>query len=618
MTLEASRQIVLCNGAAKAIVSRQKGDKEPLRLDYKDGGHVRLRLPNFVRSIGTLPIRILDLLEIAAYVFAADRLTSRGAKDQLVYDSWSRTFCFAIKVRDPEFWNARSTQDKLRALLLYISGDRDYQFRFIGGHDTTPAHLFDSEEFLLEPTKPHHIMPFSGGLDSLAGAVQHLSTSNDIVCLVSHRSGQPSTAKTQDKLVTALSERFQGRVRHYTFSTGLTNGRAVSESQRTRTFLYGAIAFALARGLSQKSLTFYENGITSSNFARRQDAINSRASRTTHPKTMRLLEEFFSHIVGERFGVDNAFRWKTKSEVLEVISAYRAENWISSAVTCSKTTMAHRDHTHCGGCFQCVDRRFSVSATQLTDFDQGSLYALDFLSEAVKDPESKTALIDYVRLGLEFAHQSSDAFYDRYLIDIAEIVGPHDELDDVVQKLSDLVKRFGEQTVRALQQFHQHADVTQPTVKDSLLDIIDKREYLKSDPERFAEKLCEQLQAAIPTMFARQRPVNENDFNDKVHGLLKSESDDYRREFPITSFALAKVVPDHEFPECDVVIESKYLRGNTTASKVTEDIAADLVKYPRSSFIVFALYDPDRSIRDDVVFARDIQKMRHCRVLIMR
>lgn len=333
---------------------------------------------------------------------------------------------------------------------------------------------------------------------------------------------------------------------------------------------------------------------------------------------MRLLGDFLTHVLDQPFSVENVFRWKTKSEVLQVLIMHHAEDLISSAVSCSKTTMAHGNHTHCGACFQCVDRRFAVSVTQLTSYDQASLYALDFLSEPVKDPESRTALIDYARLGLKFAKQSADAFYDEHLSEISDVIGPSDNADDVILELSNLVRRFGHQTAEALQQFHRHEDVSQPTVKESLLDIIDRRDYLKSEPERLVEKLCERLQAAIPTMFARQRPADENDFNDKVHGLIKSESNDYRREFPVVSFGLAKVIPDHEFSEHNVLIESKYLRGTTTATKITDQIAADLTKYPSSSLVLFALYDPDKSIRDDVAFARDLEKIQRCRILILR
>jgi 7-cyano-7-deazaguanine synthase in queuosine biosynthesis len=619
MTAPPQRQVVLCNGAGRSLVRRRKGDKASLELTYASEGQVRLRLPDFIRSVGSLPSRVLDLLEIAAYIFAADRLTNRGEKDSVIYDSWSRTFCFGIKVRDAEFWNSPLTQDKLNKLLLFITGDREFKFHFMRGHATPPTHLFDSEQFITEPWKPHHVMLFSGGLDSLAGAVERLDTSDDIVCLVSHRS-QHSTIKTQNALVAALKARFPDRVKHYYFSCGLMNGRAVSETQRTRTFLYGSIAFALASGLSQKQFSFYENGITSLNFARRQDAINARASRTTHPKTMQLLSDFLAHVANAPFEVDNVYRWKTKAEVLRVIDRYGQSDLIPSAVTCSKTNFADGSHSHCGGCFQCIDRRFSASAVGLSDYDPPSLYSLDFLSEGVNEPESRTALIDYARLGLEFEKESDDHFCDRHLTEIAEVIADTDVQEDVVSGLCDLVKRFGNQTGQALRNFHRSADVTQPVVPNSLLSIIDNRgeTYLQPEQERFARRICGRLMEAIPTMFARRRPVDENDFNDKVHGLIKSESKDYQREFPTVSFALAKVIPDHEFAKHQVIIESKYLRAATRVSKITDELAADLTKYPKDSLIVFGLYDPDRAIRDDMAFTRDIESVRRCRVVILR
>ncbi|OFW26716.1 MAG: hypothetical protein A3H27_04650 [Acidobacteria bacterium RIFCSPLOWO2_02_FULL_59_13] len=119
-------------------------------------------------------------------------------------------------------------------------------------------------------------------------------------------------------------------------------------------------------------------------------------------------------------------------------------------------------------------------------------------------------------------------------------------------------------------------------------------------------------------MFAVNRPINENDFNDKVQGLLQADAEDYRREFPATQFALARVVPDHEFQNYQVLIEAKYIRKGTALSKVTDQIAADIVKYPASSYIVFAIYDPDRVIRNDASFAGDVESRRKCKVLALR
>ena len=119
-------------------------------------------------------------------------------------------------------------------------------------------------------------------------------------------------------------------------------------------------------------------------------------------------------------------------------------------------------------------------------------------------------------------------------------------------------------------------------------------------------------------MFAGNRPINENDFNDKIQGLLQADAEQYRREYPATQFALARVVPDHEFQHYHVLIESKYIRKGTTLSKVTDQIAADIVKYPVSAYVVFVIFDPDRVIRDDVRFASDIESRRKCKVLALR
>lgn len=611
-------RIVFCNRAPRSTIRRRKGDPEPLVLDYRDNHRIRLRLPDFVRSVGTIPPRVLDLMELAGYLFAVDRLTTRGQPDALMFNSWSRSFHIAMKVRDAKFWGNQTTKQKLNDLLLFMTGDREYTFDFQPGHTTDRAHLFDSEEFQITPERSHHVMLFSGGLDSLAGAIDRLNNSNDIVCLVSHRSGQPSTAMTQARLVDALAQRFPDRVKGYRFGTGLTNKRAVSETQRTRTFLYGSIAFALAIALGQKDVTFYENGITSLNFPRRQDLLNARASRTTHPRTMFLLSEFLSHVAGNPIAVNNPYRWKSKVDVLEVLKTHNAADLIPSTVTCSRTTMTRGDHTHCGGCFQCVDRRFSARASGLSDVDHSALYTLDMLSQNIADGEAKTVILDYIRLGLGFMADTPDSFCHGWLTEISDAMCPGDKEEPFVDAMYQLINRFGKQTVAALEAFARSADITKKPVGGSLLHIIQQQEYLKSEPERFAEKVAAKLQRAVPAMFAVNRPINENDFNDKIQGLLQADAEEYRREYPATQFALARVVPDHEFQNYQVLIEAKYIRKGTALSKVTDQIAADIVKYPIAAYIVFAIYDPDRAIRDDVRFAGDIESRRKCKVLALR
>jgi hypothetical protein len=94
---------VLCNGAK--LPTGVLAETTPLQLDYRHGQHqnIRIELPDFIQSVFHLPGRILDLLELAAYVYCADRSVTRGPKEAVEYHKWSRSFHFHIKVRDFEF-----------------------------------------------------------------------------------------------------------------------------------------------------------------------------------------------------------------------------------------------------------------------------------------------------------------------------------------------------------------------------------------------------------------------------------------------------------------------------------------------------------------------------------
>jgi hypothetical protein len=72
--------------------------------------NINLELPKFISSVFHLSDRILDLLELAAYLFAADRMSNRGAKEAVEYHNWSRSFEFHMRVRDFDFWANSSTQ----------------------------------------------------------------------------------------------------------------------------------------------------------------------------------------------------------------------------------------------------------------------------------------------------------------------------------------------------------------------------------------------------------------------------------------------------------------------------------------------------------------------------
>jgi hypothetical protein len=427
--------------------------------------------------------------------------------------------------------------------------------------------------------------------------------------------------RTQRQLADALERLFPGRTTHYTFDCVLHGQRAAEETQRSRVFLYVSIAYALACALSQPELFVYENGITALNFARREDLLKARASRTTHPKTIRLLNDFLSEVSGSEFTIRSPFSWMTKADVLQRLGSMKHERLLTSAVSCSKTFQRmKREATHCGACSQCVERRFAAYAAGLDDIDESGLYALDFVDQEVRG-EARTVLLDFARQGRDFAESGVDQFYSERTAELVDVLDGFPSMSEqtVVQKIWELCRRHGEQVLHAIRRMREvHDNPYSAIPHGSFLEMVSEREYLKEPIKRFVEAVCRKLTIALPLAFQHNQPTNENDFNDKVSAILASEKEEMEREHPAIRFALAHAVPDHSARRSDVFIESKYIRGGTTPAKVNEGMAADLTKYGRRRHVLFVVYDPARSIGDDLRFKTDFENAGPCTVLLVR
>ena len=621
MKTEGTHRIFLCNGATPSVGLDQT---DYAILDYRSSSSeppmVRLGLPDFVRSVYYLPDRCLDLLEIAAYVFAADRLSSRGSREAVEYQAWSRTFHFVVKVRDYEFWRQSSVNDALGAVLLFATGDQDYRFTFQPGHATPPTSLFDKEVFSVEHGSDLSVMLFSGGIDSLAGAVQRLEQTSDHICLVSHLS-QPGTIRTQRGLASALQKEYRGRVSPYQFRTNLRHVKRREETQRSRPFLYGSIAFALATAFGRDHFYVYENGVTSLNFARRDDLLNSRASRTTHPQTIGCLATLFSIIAEEPFSIETPFMWYTKSDVTEYLNNSGHGRLLPSSVSCSHTYNSGANATHCGECFQCLDRRIGIYGAGADKVDNESLYATDIITSSIPSAEGKTTAVDYLRQAANFSNWNLAHFYNQMLDELQMLldwVPGYEDENELVEKIWELCSRHGKHVGLALRRMRDlHEGVFSPLAPDSLLKLVSDREFLKAPIERLVTSIEGRLASALPKSFQNVRPANEADLNDKIEGLLDTWREDLEREHPSVPFARAGVVPDFSIDRGHLLVEGKYIRGNTTPSKVTEGMAADLTKYPQEAHILFVVYDPDSAIVDRTRLKRDFEDRGRCTVSVV-
>jgi 7-cyano-7-deazaguanine synthase in queuosine biosynthesis len=613
-----SSHVVLCNRALKKdIPSKYRKGASVLSLAYDmPDPTVEIGLPQFVSSVYHLPARVLDLLEIAAYIFCTDRSISRGAKDLVEYDAWGREIHYVIRVRDKSFWSRRDVSECLSRAITWATGDRNHTFTFVAGHSTQAVGLFDSAGVQFAPHPDSVIALFSGGIDSLTGVVQYLENNTGHICLVSHRSSS-DVQSTQAALLAALNKRYPNRIHPYHFTVRLKGKRAAEETQRSRSFLFCAIAYSLMVALKQNKFTIYENGVTSLNFPKREGMGLARASRTTHPQTLRFYEEVLALIHERPVAIDTPYFWKTKTDVLLTLKESCGSDLLDTTVSCTRTFENADTKTHCGGCSQCVDRRFAALAAGMFEQDHAGLYTKDFINDPIESGEARTLVVDFLGQAKDFATSSADKFIQTYL---TELIAVEEHLQGVeridrLTRIFELCRRHGQQVMYAAGILN---DPTRPVKPGTVAEMINTRAYLQTPIVRLVEDVCERLARGIPLIFAHQRPTNEDDFNDKVDGLLNGWRKEFAREHPCASFARAKMVPDHLDPVHNFLVESKYLRGATTPSKVTDGLGADMFKLPPEFFKLLLVYDPDRSITNDDEFRKAFEIRGNCRVLVVR
>jgi len=511
---EFTEHIVACGGIK---LKEYTEDSRYLELNHQEGSaeqNVNLKLNTFITKIFKLNNRLKDLLEIAGYVFAADRKTYRGKPDDLEYHSWSRAFNFHLNVRDLTFWKRKDVQEILENALVFMGGDHSYKFNFYKATEDFPTSIFDNEEFDINCPEKLKVALFSGGIDSLAGAIEILETTDSEICLVSHQSGQPGTIMTQRTIFDDLKTLYPDRCTHYKFHCSLHGIQAKDESQRTRSFLYCSTAFAIAKTYKQNCIYVFENGITSLNFAETQDLINARSSRTTHPQTLSKLAELFTLIAEEDFTINNPYLFKTKTDVVEVIKNYDKLDFLDNSVSCSSTRNKKRNTTHCGECSQCIDRRFAVYAASVENEDENGIYNFDFLRDDLLEDDIKKRLTDYIRLANRWAKQDFDGWWDERSLEILEIIDyiEGDSDTDKMKVLYDLCFKHSQNVEKAIKRMRDLYDSPlSPVRPNSFFDvIIGPREYLKEvklekeklpteieipskQLKKFAKEACESL-----------------------------------------------------------------------------------------------------------------------------
>lgn len=446
----ANERAILCGSAPGGNLPFDDPDPVKLRL-WGSHRNVFLTIEDVRRSMWRdLPATFQDLLDIASYVYTADQAVRRGgAGVDDMGANWRRTFFIRVPVRNLDFWNQKAVQRDLVSALSFLSED-EFHFDFLPLTDS-PS-LQRRLQFIDDPLSGviEEVVLFSGGLDSLGGAVQEAVLDKRNVCLVNHRSTEKLTPRHRH-LVELLSNSAADRPPlHIPIRINKQKKLGREYTQRTRSFLYATLGATIASMIGLNRIRFYENGVVSLNLPLSGQIVGARATRTTHPRALRAFEALLSAIAERPFVVENKFLWKTKTDVMRVIADAGCTDMIRFATSCTHTWEITKQHTHCGVCSQCIDRRFAVLAAGLAAHDPAEAYKVDLLTGERAEGDPRTMLAAFVETANEIEGMDAQAFFARFGEAYRVLRYVEGTPDAVAMQIFDLHRRHAKQVTGAV------------------------------------------------------------------------------------------------------------------------------------------------------------------------
>lgn len=454
--------LVLCGGLERP----RRASNSLLELDIDVNAppkkRVWLRLETLTRRlVGNPAAALCDALEIAAYIFIADRMTRRGS-DQLpkMGADWRRSLRFRIPVRCHELWTRSDISECLTSTLGFLSEDT-FVFEFVRGGDAGVG----LEPFLAlddpgaQIIKPDDIILFSGGLDSLAGTVEQLFGHQRDVVLVTHQSANAVTSR-QNALVEQLKARSADRKLFYAPVQVLKGDYdPVEHTQRCRSFLFVALGMFVASVFRRDELLFFENGITSFNLPIAEHVLGTRASRTTHPKVLGSFSRLFSLIADRPVNIENRYLWHTKQDVVEVLARNNCADLIGATTSCAAVRSLSMTSKQCGVCSQCIERRYAILGAGLDDYEKAAAYAIDPFTGAHTKAIDVTMAEQHASRASLLASMTEHAFLGRFGQVFRALPNLQGSASENATKVFELHKRYGKAAIDVLNgQLKKHAD----------------------------------------------------------------------------------------------------------------------------------------------------------------
>jgi 7-cyano-7-deazaguanine synthase in queuosine biosynthesis len=319
-----------------------------------------------------------DFLRLAGAAYCADKLALR----RLAQDRWTRQILLDVPVSEAARWQTAATT--LSEALDFLTGDHwnlSFRTSALPGN-RRPSAIDEGVDA---------VCLFSGGLDSLCGAVDLLEEGHRL-CLVGHHEGGLIPG-VQETLAAELADHYGAD--HVTLRQLLLRPAAArggqarplpsrrERSTRGRSLLFIAAGLAVADALDPTIPVYVpENGFIGINVPLTRARSGSLSTRTTHPYFLGCLGAALTALAIDN-PLRNPYRLHTKGAMLRRSrNRQLLERLAPRSVSCAHPEAARwrrRRQGNCGYCYPCLIRRAAMHAA---GWDDGGAYACDVLNDA--------------------------------------------------------------------------------------------------------------------------------------------------------------------------------------------------------------------------------------------
>ena len=309
-----------------------------------------------------------DLFVVACISYGVDILLPR---QWVGFDGWSREIEITYPVENVGVFMAGKSN--LEQMLSFLTGDV-WTISFEQRKARSLYMAGKRSKVYSDVTRRNYkvVNLFSGGMDSLIGAIDHLASSANRICLVSHTDSMFKGAKNDQVEILKVIGRKYNQFYHIPTRVNMEkrdlhgNKYAKETTLRSRSFLFLSMAILVADSIDTHMPVYIpENGTISLNYPLTPSRRSSCSTRTTHPYFLNLMQKILG-VISLSHQIENKYQYCTKGEMVERCGDRELLlNTYGLSCSCGKrgTRKDIRDNghvPHCGVCMPCVYRRAAL------------------------------------------------------------------------------------------------------------------------------------------------------------------------------------------------------------------------------------------------------------------